>query len=313
MKVLIADDSATARAALVQLVERMGHQVIPAADGAEAVERYLAERPELVLLDVTMPRLDGYEAARQMRAARPGEWAPIIFLSSMEADQDLDRAIEAGGDDYLVKPVSFVVLNAKIRAMQRIDAMSRRLQEMSAQLSAVNRELEALSRQDALTRIANRRWFDAYLAQELRRGARDKSELSLILVDVDYFKRYNDLYGHPAGDECLKRVAGALASACRRPADLAARYGGEEFAAILPDTPLEGATVIADAMRVAIGTLALPHTGSEVAGVVTISQGIAALVPGQDTSASELIERADRALYAAKQKGRDRYVTQPAA
>ena len=148
MKILVVDDSSTIRAALALLVEKMGHEVIKAGDGGEAVEMYLREQPDLVLIDVMMPVCDGYEAARRMRAGRPGVWAPIIFLSSMEADQDLERAIEAGGDDYLVKPVSFVVLNAKIRAMQRIDSMSRKLQEMSVQLTAVNRELEQLTRLD---------------------------------------------------------------------------------------------------------------------------------------------------------------------
>jgi diguanylate cyclase (GGDEF)-like protein len=239
---------------------------------------------------------------------------PIIFLSSMEADQDLDRAIDAGGDDYLVKPVSFVVLNAKIRAMQRIDGMSRRLVEMSAQLTAVNRELEQLSRQDGLTHLANRRHFDSYLAHEMKRAARQKSELSLILVDVDYFKRYNDHYGHQAGDDCLRMVAGALASTCRRPADLAARYGGEEFALILPETSAEGAGVIADAVRVAIGTLGVAHEKADTPGkVITVSQGIATLVPAPDMESDRLIGCADQALYAAKQKGRDCHVTHPSA
>ena len=138
--------------------------MIEAADGGEAVEMYERERPDLVLIDVMMPVFDGYEPARRMRAARPDEWAPIIFLSSMEADQDLDRAIEAGGDDYLVKPVSFVVLNAKIRAMHRIESMGRKLLDVSKELTEANRALELISRQDALTQITNRRYFDAYLS-----------------------------------------------------------------------------------------------------------------------------------------------------
>ena len=305
MKILIADDSATIRKALSLLVEKMGHTVVQACDGGEAVELYERERPQLVLIDVMMPVCDGYEAARRMRASRPDEWAPIIFLSSMEADQDLDRAIEAGGDDYLVKPVSFVVLNAKIRAMQRIDSMSRKLLEMSTRLTAVNRELEQISRQDALTRIANRRYFDSYLAQELLRARRQKSELSLILVDVDYFKRYNDHYGHQAGDDCLRQVAAALAGACRRPADLVARYGGEEFTVILPETHAAGAAVIADSLKLAVAQLAIPHADSDVSKIVTMSQGIASLVPEAQTTPEQLIERADQALYRAKQKGRN--------
>jgi diguanylate cyclase (GGDEF)-like protein len=309
VKILIADDSRTIRAALAQLVEKMGHAVIPAGDGGEAVALFESERPDLVLIDVMMPVCDGYDAARRMRVVRPDVWTPIIFLSSMEADQDLDRAIEAGGDDYLVKPVSAVVLNAKIRAMQRIDAMSRKLLDMSSQLAAVNRELELISKQDALTRIANRRHFDSSLAQELKRAARQQSDLSLILIDIDYFKRYNDRYGHQAGDDCLRQVAGALAAACRRPGDLVARYGGEEFAIVLPDTPQAGAVAVADALCLAIAQLAIPHAESDASKTVSISLGLASLVPDAQTAPEQLIECADQALYRAKQKGRNCQVT----
>jgi diguanylate cyclase (GGDEF)-like protein len=308
MKILIVDDSRTIRAALAQLVEKMGHNVLQASDGIEAVEVYLRECPDLVLIDVVMPTCDGYEAARRMRAGRPDQWAPIIFLSSMEDDQDLERAIEAGGDDYLVKPVSYVVLNAKIRAMQRIDAMNRKLQEVSTQLATANRELEHLSHQDALTHIANRRHFDSYLAQELRRAAREKTALSLILLDVDHFKPFNDRYGHQAGDECLRQVATVLSAACRRPADLAARYGGEEFAIILPDTPPEGCVLVADAMRLGLEKLGVENAGSSCSKFVTASQGIVTLQPGAEANAEQLIAAADQALYAAKQKGRDCHV-----
>jgi PleD family two-component response regulator len=184
MKVLIVDDSPTIRTGLRGLVEKMGHSVIEVEDGREAVQAYRRDRPDLVLIDVVMPVMDGYESARQMREIRPDEWVPIIFLSSKEADQDLDRAIEAGGDDYLVKPVSFVVLNAKIRALQRIESTRVKLLETSRELAAANRELENLSRQDSLTGIANRRYFDSYLLTEVRRASRDREPLSLILADV---------------------------------------------------------------------------------------------------------------------------------
>lgn len=313
MKILIADDSMTIRAGLSRLVEKMGHTVVQACDGSEAVELYERERPDLVLIDVMMPVMDGYEAARRMRVCRPDEWAPIIFLSSMEADQDLDRAIEAGGDDYLVKPVSFVVLNAKIRAMHRIETMRRKLRDLSTQLITANNELELISRQDALTRIANRRYFDTYLLQELKRAARQKSDLSLILIDIDYFKRYNDRYGHQAGDDCLRLFASNLAAVCRRPADLAARYGGEEFVMVLPDTPLAGAVALAEALRQALAQLALPHADSDVSPLVTMSQGLVSVIPDELATPEQLIECADRALYEAKRTGRDRQVAHSGA
>ncbi|HUL93103.1 MAG TPA: diguanylate cyclase [Burkholderiales bacterium] len=308
MKVLIVDDSPTIRAALRGLVEKMGHSVVEVADGSEALQVFRRDRPDLVLIDVVMPVMDGYEAARQMRGIRPDEWVPIIFLSSKEADQDLDRAIEAGGDDYLVKPVSFVVLNAKIRALQRIESTRVKLLETSRELAAANRELENLSRQDSLTGIANRRYFDSYLLSEIRRASRERETLSLILADVDYFKAFNDCYGHQAGDDCLRQVASALKSVAKRPADLAARYGGEEFAMVLPMTTEEGAVDVAKALVRAIDGMAIPHVRSGVGGTVSISQGIASLIPVHDTKPESIIESADQALYQAKQQGRNRYV-----
>jgi len=308
MKILVVDDSPTIRAALKALLERMGHTVVEANDGKEALQMYRQDRPGLVLIDVVMPIMDGYESARHMRETKADEWVPIIFLSSKEADQDLDRAIEAGGDDYLVKPVSFVVLNAKIRALQRLESMRTKQLEMSRDLASANRELEKLSRQDGLTGIANRRYFDSYLVTEVRRGARERQPLSLILSDVDHFKAFNDCYGHQAGDDCLRRVAAALSSAGRRPADLAARYGGEEFAMVLPGTVLDGAVDVAQAVSRVIEGLAIPHERSAVDRRVTLSQGVVSLTPEKETSSEDLIQRADQALYLAKQQGRNRYV-----
>src|ERR1041385_869782 len=297
MKILVVDDSPTIRAALKALLERMGHTVVEANDGEQAVQMYRHDRPGLVLIDVVMPIMDGYESARHMRETKADEWVPIIFLSSKEADQDLDRAIEAGGDDYLVKPVSFVVLNAKIRALQRLESMRTKQLEMSRDLASASRELEKLSRQDGLTGIANRRYFDSYLVTEVRRGARERQPLSLILSDVDHFKAFNDFYGHQAGDDGLRRVAAALSSAGRRPADLAARYGGEEFAMVLPGTVLEGAVDVAQAVSRVIETLGIPHARSAVNAKVTLSQGIVSLTPEKETSSEDLIKRADQALY----------------
>jgi diguanylate cyclase (GGDEF)-like protein len=283
----------------------MGHQVMEAENGDEALRRYERDKPDLLLVDVMMPVLDGYEAAKRLRREHPDDWVPIIFLSSMEADQDLDRAIEAGGDDYLVKPVSFVVLNAKIRALHRLESMHRKLVGLTSELANANRKLELLARMDGLTGIANRRHFDTYLPTELQRSQRTKAPLSLILADVDHFKAYNDRYGHQAGDMCLKAVASAIQSAARRSTDLPVRYGGEEFAMILPETPLEGALDVAKSIAQGLAKLGIPHDGSNEHRVVTLSQGVATC-GGGELSSDQLLKRADQALYRAKETGRNR-------
>jgi len=308
VKILIVDDSRTIRAALEAMVKRLGHQCESAESGAQAIEHFLRERPDLILLDVTMADMDGYAVARRLRELSGTDWLPILFLSASDEDQDLDKAIDAGGDDYLVKPVSQVVLGAKIRAMQRIDAMHRNLARLSEELEAANRELARVSREDGLTRLANRRRFDEHLRTELLRGMRTGQAVSLALCDVDHFKGYNDRYGHAQGDECLRQLGQVLRQSCRRPADLAARYGGEEFALILPDTPLWGAAEVAERVRRAIEERALPHAASSVGPVVTISLGVACAAPGAHVTPEQLVAWADKALYRAKESGRNRVV-----
>jgi diguanylate cyclase (GGDEF)-like protein len=306
--VLIVDDSATIRAALAAAVRAMKLEPVLAETGERALELFIATPPGLVLLDVMMPGIDGYETARRMRAAMLETWVPIIFLSSGDYDQDLERAIEAGGDDYLVKPVSSTVLSAKIRALQRLDKMHQKLLELSAELTTANQRLETISQQDALTGIANRRAFDHRLMLHFADAARRKEPLSLVLCDVDHFKAYNDRYGHPAGDECLRQMGGVLARNCKRPTDIAARYGGEEFALVLPQTPSEGARMVIESVRRDFAALAIVHEASQTSNVVTFSAGVATYVPQRDATPQNLVERADEALYRAKELGRNRAV-----
>ena len=307
-KILIVDDSATIRAALTAAVRSMKHEPIVAETGEQGVDMFTTERPRMVLLDVKMPGIDGYEAARRIRAVQPDEWIPIIFLSAGDYDQDLERAIECGGDDYLMKPVSPVVLSAKIRALQRLDDMRRKQVELSAELTAANRQLETLANQDGLTGIANRRSFDFLITRHFAQAVRQHTPLSVVLCDVDHFKAYNDRYGHIAGDECLRRIGSALAASCKRSTDFAARYGGEEFAVLLPDTPGEGALQVIETARREVDKLAIPHEQSPTGSVVTFSAGIATYASGRDDAPAQLIARADDALYRAKDLGRNRSV-----
>lgn len=194
-----------------------------------------------------------------------------------------------------------------------VEKANRELTKIRQQLEEKNRLLERLSTLDTLTGLANRRRFDEVLRQEWKRAARDAAPLSLIYCDIDFFKGYNDSYGHRAGDECLQRVARVLADAAHRPADLAARYGGEEFVVLLVDTAAEGALILAERMRVSVEQLRIAHRSSSIGAFLTASFGVAALVPQAAVNPEELINRADRALYAAKQKGRNLVVAAPPA
>ncbi len=306
MKIAIVDDTLANLLIVRKHVELLGHTAVTARDGSEALEVFENERPDLILMDVVMPEMDGYEAARRIRALEGGaHWTPIIFLTGMGAEDDLKCGIEAGGDDYLIKPVSPVVLGAKIKAMQRLLDMRKTLVETTQKLDSANQELQRLSALDGLTGIPNRRRFDEAVQTEWRRNARSASPLSLAMIDVDCFKQYNDHYGHLAGDDCLRKIATALQNALKRPGDMLARYGGEEFVAILPATPISGGLLIAQNLRDSIRELALQHefTGGEK--IVTVSIGVASITPDYVLTPAALIEAADEMLYKAKTGGRN--------
>ncbi len=307
LTILLVDDDKAVRAYLSHLLKLAGHQVIEAADAISALVLFDQHRPDLALLDVVMPGHDGCWLARRLREREAGQWMPIIFLSSRDNDEDLALAIDAGGDDYLVKPVSPVVLSAKLRAMCRLRVMQDRMQELSEQLSATNRDLQHLSEHDTLTGLLNRRGFDVRIAYAIAVARRSKTPLTLMMCDIDQFKTYNDTLGHPAGDVCLSQVAKLLEQVCRRPSDVATRYGGEEFVLILPDTPKSGAMTLARAIRRVYERAALPHPASVAAPYVTLSGGITTCVPNDSTTVEGMLKRADEALYVAKSKGRNRF------
>jgi diguanylate cyclase (GGDEF)-like protein len=305
LRVLVVDDSTTIRLALSQVLRDLGHETFFARSGKEALTIYETERPDLVLLDIEMPEMDGCETCRRIRAQAADRWVPIIFLSSRDTEQMIDTAIEAGGDDYLVKPVSPIILSAKIRAMRRIHEMRKSMIALTRELAEANRELTQLSTEDPLTGLGNRRLFDTRLESEIRRSVRNQTSMSLLLIDVDYFKLYNDHYGHPAGDAALREVADAMRGVCRRPTDLALRYGGEEFALILSDTPRSGAVLIAKLFLRLLANKQVPHAASKVAAHLTASVGIAIFDPTSELSPAEMILKADEALYQAKERGRN--------
>lgn len=270
-------------------------------------------RPTVILQDIVMPESDGLSLLKEYRSAAETRTVPVIMLSTRDDPRYKSQAFAAGASDYLVKIPDQIELIARIRAhsrsylaqMQRDEAF-RQLHALQRELEASNRELQRISCQDGLTGIYNRRHFDAYLDQEWARALREGVNISLVLADIDYFKAYNDHYGHPAGDGCLQYVAGVFREVLQRPGDLAARYGGEEFVVVLPKTDMEGAAIIAESLRTRVERLNLRHEFSKVANLVTLSIGIATVRPNPRMRPHELVGLADKALYQAKQKGRNR-------
>lgn len=308
-RILLVEDSKVTLKVLTNYLGSMGiASPLIAETGAEALALFERERPDIILLDARLPDIDGFEVARKMRKMEgEGEWSAIIFLTAMNTDEDLARGIAAGADDYLTKPVSEIVLQAKVRAMQRLLEMQRKLIEVTRRLDAANAELRRLSTTDALTGIANRRALDDFLAREWRRCLRVKKPLSLVMLDIDYFKLFNDKYGHQAGDDCLVQVAKQIARAAPRASDLAARYGGEEFILVLGETDLDGAMWIAERVRQMVADLKIKHYATD-SKFVTLSCGVVSVVPQENYSIERLIESADAALYQAKRAGRNRVV-----
>lgn len=309
LKVLVVEDSKVTMKALCNYLERMGiRQPMTAGTGKAALDIFRKNRPDIVLLDAILPDIDGFDIAKQLRAMEKGdEWSAILFLTSMAKDEDLAHGIAVGGDDYLMKPISEVVLKAKMRAMRRLVDMQRSLVGVTQKLNTANRELQRLATTDGLTGIANRRMFDELARREWRRCLRVKQPMSLVMVDVDHFKAYNDTYGHQAGDDCLKAVAAQVARAAPRASDLAARYGGEEFVLVLGDTTLDGACWVANNIRQHVGDLGILHAASK-SRHVTISCGVASMTPYDDLPLEALLSAADSAMYRAKAQGRNTVV-----
>jgi two-component system chemotaxis family response regulator WspR len=269
--------------------------------------------PTVILQDLVMPGIDGLTLVRQYRASAATRDIPVVVLSTTEDPAVKSDAFAAGANDYLVKLPSSVELIARIRyhskaysnQLQRDEAF-RALRESQQQLIEANIELQRLTHVDGLTELSNRRYFDQQLDMEWRRAAREHTPLSVLMIDIDDFKCYNDTYGHPAGDEALKKVARTVQQSGSRSSDVAARFGGEEFALILPATPLDGARSIADELREGVQNMRIPHHGSSVDGCVTVSVGVASMVPGPGDSFLSVIESADKALYDAKRAGKNR-------
>lgn len=320
-KILIVDDKPENLLTLEFLLNGPDIEIIRAESGEQALSHSLDHDFALVLLDVRMPGMDGYEVAEFMRCNKKTKNVPIIFVTAeVQGDHHIFKGYESGAVDYLFKPLNEVVLKSKVNVFielfkqheelqlktVELDAKLVELEELQAQLEEVNEQLMMLSITDGLTGLINRRHFDVLLAEEWKRAHRKGESVSLLLMDVDHFKEYNDTYGHAVGDDCLKKIAYALSRIAMRDADKIARVGGEEFAMILPGTDIKGAAHVADRIRVYISELALPHSSSTTSDIVTISIGVTCQVPGNANATRDLYIAADEALYTAKTSGRNR-------
>lgn len=294
--ILIVDDEKQNRTLLTELLKDEYHLIL-AKNGRQAMERAQEHKPDLILLDVLMPEMDGHEVIQALKNDDRTKDIPVIFVSALDTTESEERGLELGAVDYISKPFSPSIVRARVR--NHIQAVHQR------------RLLEQLALLDGLTEIPNHRRFSQVYEQEWRRCKRNASPLSLIVVDVDHFKMYNDSQGHAAGDIVLRQVAQTLKSALKRSGDFVARYGGEEFVILLPDVDREGAIALAEHVRVEVEALRIHHVDSPVSPWVTISLGGVTRIPPDNQDSPNLFCAADVQLYEAKRQGRNRVVWAP--
>lgn len=295
--ILVIDADLSTQSILSAYLGQETYQVMMTASGAEGLALYHQFQPDIVLLGGAVD-MDRLQCCAQLMTEPDSSYMSILMITDLNDQQSIDQAFEAGATDYIYKPIHWPVLRHRLK---RLLLSNRTLM----QLEMANQELMRLATQDGLTSVANRRCFDMTLMKEWRRLARDQAPISLLLCDIDFFKIYNDTYGHQAGDRCLKHVAHLLTQAARRPADLVARYGGEEFAILLPNICIDGACCVGECVQEILNHAALHHTTSPINSRITISIGIASCIPEPNTLPDALIHNADQALYQAKANGRN--------
>ena len=294
--VMIADDSLLIRAVVQAGLEAEGYQVIQAHDGQAALDQCRLGPPDVILLDVVMPGLDGYQVLAALKADKNLSHIPVVFLTGRTHMNDVVAGLRAGAHDYLKKPFEPEELLARVGSALHVKQLQDELRDR-------NEALDKISRTDTLTGIHNRRHVDDELTRRHADALRHRDPLSILLLDIDHFKHVNDTYGHPAGDQVLREFAGRL-SAELRIGDTAGRWGGEEFLVILPRTDLPGATEVAERIRAT--TAATPITADQQQISITVSVGCAT---GRDESPKHLLDRVDALLYQAKDNGRNQIVT----
>jgi diguanylate cyclase (GGDEF)-like protein len=288
--ILVVDD-AVSNIEILNGILDTDYEILFATCGKDALEIAREQMPDLILLDIVMPDMDGYEVCTRLKTNVTTQEIPVVFITAMGQEEDESRGLNIGAIDYITKPIRASIVKARLRN--------------HLELKRYRDSLKTLSTVDGLTGVANRRRFDEVLSQEWLRARRNLSPVSLLMMDIDFFKAYNDHYGHLAGDDCLRKVAEGLNEVARRPADILARYGGEEFVLLLPETDAEGGLKIAQRAQEKMQHLNIPHAYSIVAKQVTLSIGVATIVPSDEQTFHELILRSDELLYEAKHGGRN--------
>lgn len=289
-KLLVVDDQPINIRALHQVFSE-DHEVFMAMNGKDAIAFCEQTPPDLVLLDIVMPGMSGLEVCRQLKANLATADIPVIFVTSQDDPKEESACWDAGAVDFITKPINAQTTRNRVRAHLTLKHQAD--------------VLRRLAWIDGLTGIPNKRQFDERMQQELRRCRRESMQLAVAVIDIDYFKAFNDTYGHLAGDDCLRKVAQAIHGSLLRPGDIVARVGGEEFACILLGFDLAGAREVGERIERAVRDLAIAHAHG-VEGRVTVSVGGSSILPGAGTSADVLIDGADQMLYAAKRAGRAR-------
>jgi two-component system, cell cycle response regulator len=304
-RILVVDDHPDNVEIIHARLSSRGFQVETATNGQEALDRVQENPPHLILLDVMMPLMDGYEVSRRIKNDEHLPYIPIILVTARDSTQDKVEGLDAGADDYLTKPINFPELEARVRSMLRIKRLQDELDQTNRELEDMNKKLRKLSITDGLTELFNHRHVHELLHEEFERSHRTGDPIAVVMLDLDRFKQVNDTYGHPTGDVILYETANILRETARE-IDMIGRYGGEEFIAILPDATEEAAVRFAERVREAVVAHVYRDEAIEVR--MTLSSGVASHPEYEVDNPDLLIKRADEALYAAKSGGRNRVV-----
>lgn len=309
-RILIVDDT-QANIEILYKILKGDYEVFYAKNGRDCLRLAKREIPDLILLDIMMPDMDGYQVCSLLKADSQTARIPVIFITAMGNEENETKGLDCGAIDYITRPISPPIVKARVKNHLELKRSHDVMEALSTELTNKNQQLKKLAREDGLTGLANRRHFNEVLDAEIKRALRTRQFLSLILCDVDYFKRYNDHYGHVAGDKCLQMIGATLLSTFLRAGDVPARYGGEEFAVILPDTPPEKAEHLAEKLRLKMVEQAIPHAFSETLELVTLSIGVVGAQVASGRNPEWFIDVADQALYRSKENGRNQVTAAP--